>query len=160
MKVVTVEQLHEAPYGFTGLIVVPKFRKIYKTNGRFHREDGPAVIWNDGGMEWWLNGKLHREDGPAIQRASNWKQWWVNGDFVHQNDEAYIKPLIIERRMAQKGYIVDLVDPELKQLPNQYDYIVLEDNIQGHNQVTNQDITFKKILTKDSFAYIPNLPGM
>ena len=35
-------------------------------NGKFHREDGPAIIRPDGSQFWYLNGRLHREDGPAI----------------------------------------------------------------------------------------------
>ena len=48
-------------------------------NGRFHREDGPAVEYADGSKEWWLNGKRHREDGPALEFASGSKYWYLNG---------------------------------------------------------------------------------
>ena len=41
-------------------------RKEWHVNGKIHRTDGPAVIWETGRQEWWLNGNLHREDGPAI----------------------------------------------------------------------------------------------
>jgi hypothetical protein len=44
-----------------------------------HREDGPAIEWNDGFKEWWLNGKLHRETGPAIESANGSKSWYLNG---------------------------------------------------------------------------------
>ena len=27
-------------------------------NGKFHRTDGPAIIWADGVQEWWENGQL------------------------------------------------------------------------------------------------------
>ena len=37
----------------------------YYLNGKFHRENGPAVEREDGTSMWYLNGKLHREDGPA-----------------------------------------------------------------------------------------------
>jgi len=30
-------------------------------NGKCHREDGPAIEWNDGSKEWWLNGILYTE---------------------------------------------------------------------------------------------------
>ena len=48
-------------------------------NGKCHREDGPAVEWEDGTKNWWLNGKRHREDGPAIEWADGGKSWWLNG---------------------------------------------------------------------------------
>ena len=44
-----------------------------------HREDGPAIEWNDGDKSWYLNGKYHREDGPAIENANGYKAWWLNG---------------------------------------------------------------------------------
>lgn len=40
--------------------------KIYWSNGKLHRKDGPAVIYEDGTQEWWLEGIRHRYDGPAI----------------------------------------------------------------------------------------------
>ena len=33
--------------------------KWYK-NGKYHREDGPAIEWADGSKEWWVNGELKK----------------------------------------------------------------------------------------------------
>jgi len=38
----------------------------YMKHGIFHRDDGPAVEWHNGDVEYFINGKLHREDGPAV----------------------------------------------------------------------------------------------
>ena len=27
-------------------------------DGKLHREDGPAIIWDNGFKEWWINGKF------------------------------------------------------------------------------------------------------
>jgi hypothetical protein len=64
------------------------FKKKYKKysnrieyqndNGELHREDGPAVIWNNGSKSWYLNGKRHREDGPAIELSNGYKSWYLN----------------------------------------------------------------------------------
>lgn len=56
---------------FTGteeeFLAIKKFKwKKWETNGKLHRDDGPAVIKSNGYQEWWQNGVLHREDGPAI----------------------------------------------------------------------------------------------
>ena len=51
----------------------------------YHREDGPAIEWEDGDKEWWLHGKRHREDGPAVERASGAKEWWLHG-YRHRED--------------------------------------------------------------------------
>ena len=54
--------------------------KRWRLNGKFHREDGPAIEWADGDKEWWLNGKYHREDGPAFEGVSGFKAWWLNDE--------------------------------------------------------------------------------
>lgn len=35
-------------------------------DGRYHREDGPAVIYSYGDERWYYKGFLHRIGGPAI----------------------------------------------------------------------------------------------
>jgi len=42
--------------------IKPRARGYY-FNGRYHREDGPAIEWTDGAKYWYLNGKYHCEDG-------------------------------------------------------------------------------------------------
>lgn len=46
-----------------------------------HREDGPAVIYQDSTEKWYLNGQLHREDGPAVVGGSvnGETHWYLNG---------------------------------------------------------------------------------
>ena len=53
--------------------------KAWYLNGKRHRLDGPAIIWNDGSKSWFVHGKRHRLDGPAIIRADGTKDWLVNG---------------------------------------------------------------------------------
>jgi hypothetical protein len=59
--------------------------KYWYLNGKFHREDGPAVEDSDGYKAWYLNGKLHREDGPAVEDSYGYKAWWLNGE-IHRED--------------------------------------------------------------------------
>ena len=54
-------------------------------NGKYHREDGPAITWDDGTKYWYLNGKLHREDGPAVEYADGTTHWYKN-DKLHRED--------------------------------------------------------------------------
>ena len=46
-----------------------------------HREDGPAIIFNNGKKEWWINGKRHREDGPAIEFPTGDEMWALEGRY-------------------------------------------------------------------------------
>jgi hypothetical protein len=58
--------------------------KIYRVNGKWHREDGPAIEWGNGHKEWYINGKYHREDGPAIE-SDGGKLWYFHG-ILHRLD--------------------------------------------------------------------------
>jgi len=79
---------------------IPKyigFNKFWYNNNKIHRDDKelspngtivtlPAIIWNDGGQEWWYKGKRHRNDKDLITKQLlpttiylNKKEWWING---------------------------------------------------------------------------------
>ena len=57
--------------------------KKWYLHGEQHREDGPAVEYANGAKEWYLHGKRHREDGPAIEFADGNKSWYLNDEWVH-----------------------------------------------------------------------------
>ena len=86
-------------------------------DGKYHRLDGPAVIYPDGteewcqngdlhrdndlpartypsggGKEWYKNGYRHREDGPAIIYADGQKEWYLNGKLHRLDGPAIIHP--------------------------------------------------------------------
>lgn len=54
------------------------------SEGKLHREDGPAVELPSGYKEWFLNGKLHRTDGPAIE--DDYKKVWCQNGRLHRED--------------------------------------------------------------------------
>ena len=45
-----------------------------------------VTVDNDGNKRWYSNGKLHREDGPAIEYANGSKSWYINGKCVTEQD--------------------------------------------------------------------------
>jgi hypothetical protein len=57
----------------------------YNEQGKFHREDGPAVEYTNGDKFWYLKDQLHRVDGPAIEYANGDKSWYLNGK-CHRED--------------------------------------------------------------------------
>jgi hypothetical protein len=59
--------------------------KFWYLNGRYHREDGPAIERINGDKSWYLNDELHREDGPAIEDSDGSKYWYLN-DKRHRED--------------------------------------------------------------------------
>ena len=58
--------------------------RVWKKDGKKHREDGPAVIFDDGDKMWFYEGEKHREDGPAVivEGAS---EWYHHG-ILHRED--------------------------------------------------------------------------
>lgn len=60
--------------------------KIWRRNGKKHRDDGPAVEYADGDKLWFQNGKIHRDDGPAAEYASGHKTWNQNGKLHRSKD--------------------------------------------------------------------------
>ena len=65
--------------------VYPNGDKEWYLNGKWHREDGPAVEHSNGNKEWYLNGQRHREDGPACEYPDGDKFWYLNGK-LHRED--------------------------------------------------------------------------
>ena len=60
--------------------------KEWILNGKTHREDGPAIEYEDGGKYWFINGKMHREDGPAAIVHGYRKEWYLDGKEVQPED--------------------------------------------------------------------------
>jgi hypothetical protein len=115
---------------------VDRDRTEWYLNGQYHREDGPAVEFENGYKEWWLNGKrhrtdgpavewingsklwyqhdkLHREDGPAIERADRSREWYLNGqEYSEQDFNKLINctELSIDEIEQLLGYKVKIVD--------------------------------------------------
>lgn len=52
--------------------------------GRLHRQDGPAVIYDDGNYEWYCHGQVHRDNGPAVKHDG--KHEWYQHDELHRED--------------------------------------------------------------------------
>ena len=44
------------------------------SKNQLHRKNGPAVIFTNGRMHWFINDKPHRIDGPAL--AWNVAKFW------------------------------------------------------------------------------------
>ena len=57
-------------------------RKYWCLNGKYHREDGPAIEYANGTKSWFLNGKCHREDGPACEHTDGTKYWYLTEEYI------------------------------------------------------------------------------
>jgi len=54
--------------------------RYYNEYGDLHNPNGPAVIWPDGGQEYWINDQLHNPHGPAIVWPDDSKAYYINGE--------------------------------------------------------------------------------
>ena len=87
-------------------IVVDKYgNKFHYKDDILHNEDGPAVIYVNGALEYWIEGELvdeyrpaiinsddtveyyvkgkpHSEYGPAVIRANGGVEYWIEGKFM------------------------------------------------------------------------------
>ena len=63
---------------FTG-IVTHSYCKEWYANGKRHRIEGPAVIYDNGDKYWYFEGKLHRLDGPACEGIDEPIEYFVFG---------------------------------------------------------------------------------
>lgn len=64
--------------------------------GSYHREDGPAIIFDDGYCQYRQSGQLHRLDGPAVCHTQNlfFDEWHIHGARCHDK-ETFVKHAII-----------------------------------------------------------------
>ncbi len=44
-----------------------------------HRDNAPAIIWDDGSEFWYYNGLNHRDDGPAVIHHNGEMKWYCQG---------------------------------------------------------------------------------
>jgi len=62
-------------------------KRWYDSDGKWHREDGPAIEWADGNKSWYKHGKRHREGGPACDGANGYKGYYLED--IHYSEEEY-----------------------------------------------------------------------
>jgi hypothetical protein len=101
----------EVPSNFTGIILHRNGEKVYSKNGKPHREDGPAIIWNDGVYEaWYSNGLFHRVDGPARKWANGTEEFWLN-DMFYSEPEWKAEVAKLNNKPAEEAKPMKELDP-------------------------------------------------
>jgi hypothetical protein len=59
---------------------------MYFLNGKYHREDGPAIEFDNGDKQYLINDEFHRLDGPAVEFSSpslsHLNKWYYKGQFI------------------------------------------------------------------------------
>jgi hypothetical protein len=52
--------------------------------GELHNPYGPALIWADGDVAYYIKGRLHNENGPAIVHTDGSKEYYNNGNMLSE----------------------------------------------------------------------------
>ena len=106
----------------------------WKTNGTFHRTDGPALyhfkrdnlknVFYDFYTEWHCknrkyNGTLHRFNGPAIHRFNNRKMSWMRN-----KNHTYIRYFLKGKKYSEYDYWATM----LKEHPNKMPKVLSRTN--------------------------------
>ena len=78
-------------------------------NGKYHREDGPALEYANGDKYWYKNGKFHREDGPACEYASGSKYWYLEGKEFTEKEFLQRKKPCVGKKVTVDGVDYELV---------------------------------------------------
>ncbi len=63
----------------------------WNEQGQFHREDGPAIEWQNKTKSWYLNGLRHRIDGPAVEFVNGDKYYFIIGKEYSYEDWLSLK---------------------------------------------------------------------
>jgi hypothetical protein len=79
MKTIKVKSYLDVPNDFIGIAEFSNEDKIWYKEGKYHREDGPAIEWANGNKEWFREGVHHRIDGPAGVYSNGTKAWLIEG---------------------------------------------------------------------------------
>jgi hypothetical protein len=79
-------------------VEIEPHRITWRKNGLIGRDDGPAVVHEDGTMCWYKDGLLHRDDGPAIERRAEdgtiLRQAWYRNGLPHSHEGRH--PALLE----------------------------------------------------------------
>jgi len=72
-------------------------------NGKYHHPTQPALVHNDGEMEWFLYGQRHRDTGPALMTPDNNVEWWWYGKLLSLDEYLAVNNILSdEEKMLLK----------------------------------------------------------
>jgi len=78
METIKIKDWKDLPVNYTGIIEYVFGTTCYYLNGKLHREDGPAVIYPNGIIEYFLNGKNITIEVEEWIEENNIPKVWTN----------------------------------------------------------------------------------
>jgi len=96
-------RLHRDPGA--GPAMIADGTRWWYQHGRFHRQDGPAIIHADGTREYYQDGLPHRDDGPAVEYADGGRSYYLDGHlFRNETDWHNYKAWKADPLASRDGY--------------------------------------------------------
>jgi hypothetical protein len=80
--------------------------RFWNRGGQLHRENSPAVEWDDGEKEYWVNGKRHRDDGPSSIDINGNTEWFFEGNNLNAIKERFYRHLKFNLDLAASNFDV------------------------------------------------------
>jgi hypothetical protein len=74
----------------------------YDSDGKLHRDDGPAIEHASGAKEWFQHGNIHREDGPAGEWIDGYKEWFLNNRHLSFDEWLHKVEISDEKQVMMK----------------------------------------------------------
>jgi hypothetical protein len=94
--------------------------------------DEPAIIYNDGRLDWFKNGKRHNLSGAAIKYPSGLEEYWVDGVKKSKEEFVKIRKDLLESKPSSLNNTVNqlekLFDSQINELNDVVKKISMKDN--------------------------------
>jgi len=76
--------------------------RYWYAQDRLHRQDGPAVEYSSGAVEYWWCGGYHREDGPALIDTDGSERYALDGN-IFEDKKTWEHALRVRREISERG---------------------------------------------------------
>ena len=72
------------------------------SKGKLHREgDKPAIVALDGYKSYWKNGRLHRDNGPAVIYQNGDVEYWLDGQRLTKEEHEQRTQKVLKLTVAE-----------------------------------------------------------
>ena len=93
----------EVPIDFEGQCFIVDYECVcwFIKGKKYHRKDGPALIFDDGIKIWYENDKRHRLNGPAVINQNGWQEeeFWID-DTEYEEEDYWQHPLVVKNKLS------------------------------------------------------------
>jgi hypothetical protein len=108
MKTITENKWYTLSFkerdSYTGIVKWDNDNIEYRKNGKWHREDGPAIIWQSGYKSWYFKGKRHNLNGPAIIYPDGREGYFIHGEPTTKEALQFYIDLLKLKEMKEQAY--------------------------------------------------------